>query len=53
MRPYATSVRGLELQDHTGDYIGSDGSLLGDGTIYPAQVCEHACIKVYGSLIYV
>ena len=31
-----TQLYGLDL-DHTGDYIGSDGSLLGDGTIYPAQ----------------
>ena len=22
---------------HTGDYNGSDGTLLGDGVIYPAQ----------------
>jgi len=31
-----TQLWGLDT-DHTGDYIGSDGSLLGDGVIYPAQ----------------
>jgi hypothetical protein len=31
-----SQLYGLDI-DHTGDYIGSDGSLLGDGVIYPAQ----------------
>ena len=35
--PNSTSALYGLNEDHTGDYIGSDGSLLGDGVIYPAQ----------------